>query len=1259
MKKVPERQELQDSYAGETQEELIRRWNTTEDLEERNALLKTLETRGLFPELWKAMDSWEREGGLYPSVEDPQFTQKLLKKQEFLDSKQETIKEQYEAGDNPCDPYREFELTPVQRFVGRFLSPETPYQSALLYHGVGVGKTCAAITIAESYLRAFPRKSVIIVAPRTIQPGFRRTIFDDEALKIPENEDEPNIAKGCTGNSYLKRTGSEYEKEKAIVQRRVTRMINTRYTIVGYIQFYRMIEDILSKIPAQYRGDIARESAAIRKEFDGRLVIIDEAHNLRDSPGQSSDDSVDDFVGADMTESDAGKKLTPHLLKVLRAAQGMKLVLMSGTPMYNSYREIIFLLNLLLTNDKRITLSEKDVFTPLGKFTEGGAALMGTVASAYVSFMRGENPLSFPVRLPPLYNETLPALTSWPPRGLNANLIWEKNPERQATDEARLLRFPFVPVRFEGASLEAYKKISEKAVTERGIGIASIDEMVQSGNWLFPSEESETGRQIRDIGFEACFQESSVEDGSLSQFRKTKDATWLLTENIAAASTKAALVLGRIKTAKGPVFLYSRFIKSGVLPFAIALEANGYTPWGRDRPLFVDGIQDGLGRQCAFCERRESGHTGASHGKFVPAHYILITGRASISPNNALAIQAARSIANQDGQQVKVILGSQVASEGIDFRFVREIYMFDSWFHLNKMEQVLGRGIRTCSHSLLKNDKFGRSRKNCTIHLLLNTFGEGEDMETADMYMYRSALNKAIQVGRVTRVLKQYALDCNLNRDAIVIHGETGLPVQQHTDSQGKERKDVNVNDTPYTNLCDWLDTCEYSCKIPLDLSGEKPDIITYDEYAARVHESQLKRMIREIFEKSEQPIFRIEQLQEGLQVPVDTLKILLGEVIQNKSFRMQVRGVDGYILYRNGLYLFQPFRLSDTRIPLALRVAHVPVKKESYEFSKIHMEAPVTVESDTYWLAACGWAEQIRTASVEATIPDMLTNAIQGRFTGDEQQREMERIRMVRWLYEEMKETNPSYCKALADAFLEFLWDETMSSSEQQRILASGDESAKQVAREQIVKKDTTEAFRYVDPITGVIKYLCKGGPCYASVTQFFESDTSDPLRGLQANTSTTGRIYGFMVPKAKEGHLIFKTSDRVVKPGKAPEKGSECAIISTISHHIVLLKELGKVLEECGYPRFLLRDEVLDEKERIQIMKKEAKAAGRIYKAERDPLRSFENTIRACTLKDLILRWLDKMEGRIMEGRKKGLRYFYRPIAAAKSGHKGTIKE
>jgi hypothetical protein len=191
--------------------QLLKRWDTEDDMSNRDRLFKVLQEKKIFPQ--DDMNAWEESAGLYPGTDDPKFIDKLLHRQEFAENLQDSIGAQQAQHVNPCDSQEEFELTPVQRFVSRFLSPQSPYVSALLYHGVGVGKTCAAITTAEEYLQIYPRESVFIVAPRNIQPGFRRTIYDDESLTISKDS-SPNLLKGCTGNAYLKLRGMEYEREK-------------------------------------------------------------------------------------------------------------------------------------------------------------------------------------------------------------------------------------------------------------------------------------------------------------------------------------------------------------------------------------------------------------------------------------------------------------------------------------------------------------------------------------------------------------------------------------------------------------------------------------------------------------------------------------------------------------------------------------------------------------------------------------------------------------------------------------------------------------------------------------------------------------------------------------------------------------------------------------------------------------------------------------------------------------------------------------
>ena len=302
-----------------SKEEIIELWRTSDNMDDRDSILEQMKARNIYPQ--DEMNEVEEEGGLYPSTDDPLFLQKLLRKQEFAENKQLSVAESIRRGIDPCKGSKGFELSPTQRFIGQFLSFKTPYMSALLFHGVGVGKTCSAITVAESYLELFPRKQVIIVAPRNIQPNFSREIFSETKLKMGEDE-EPNEYMGCTGNTYLKLTGMEYNRDKTVIMNRVNALKSRRYQLVGYLAFYNYLKNLLDReVSKTLKGErrTQEEYKVLSKKFSNRLIIIDEAHNVRDLT--EAEEDVTDAPGgkAEVSESLAGKRLTPYLRKVLAA----------------------------------------------------------------------------------------------------------------------------------------------------------------------------------------------------------------------------------------------------------------------------------------------------------------------------------------------------------------------------------------------------------------------------------------------------------------------------------------------------------------------------------------------------------------------------------------------------------------------------------------------------------------------------------------------------------------------------------------------------------------------------------------------------------------------------------------------------------------------------------------------------------------------------------------------------------------------------
>ena len=65
--------------------------------------------------------------------------------------------------------------------------------------------------------------------------------------------------------------------------------------------------------------------------------------------------------------------------------------------------------------------------------------------------------------------------------------------------------------------------------------------------------------------------------------------------------------------------------------------------------------------------------------------------------------------------------------------------------------------------------------------------------------------------------------------------------------------------------------------------------------------------------------------------------------MVQQKEMKIRIErnGVvqDGHVVYKNGYYLFQPEKIKDTSIPIAIRVATIPISRDHYEPRAISIE--------------------------------------------------------------------------------------------------------------------------------------------------------------------------------------------------------------------------------------------------------------------------------------------------------------------------------
>ena len=700
----------------------------------------------------------------YPELLDwTHFNAIISRKKEFKDyeypPQYKTIDEYYVKADEACDTREKSRvLNYHQNFVRNFISPLTPYNGILLWHGVGTGKTCAGISIAEQFIHILgpnKKKCIVISSGTIIEDRWRNEIFNPDK---DTNREDKSIQLQCTGDTYT----SEYREymskkkdNKRIRKRKRNDLINRNYEFYGYVAFAGMLK-ILEKqavelIPkSTRRNTITEESAKIRtikRIFSNRVIIVDEAHNSNPttfdkwSVSNSSEEGNPKTIRSKIVTVEGRKEKTfpPALKKVLRYAENVKLILLTATPMNNSASEIIWLLNLLLLNDKRGTIFLEEFFNNPGKreasLIEDAQVRKSfkQLCTGYISYLRGNNPISFPIQLTPDINNIHNGIS-------HCKVITQADKTKRfiqmyiPSPKYEINNTPFIkkddnvhpkvvynPMSF--WQYKYYKKTRDKEDLEEdekrrnsdGFGIVSR----QASVIIFPTNTPDPKMEDMFIGipggrgFNKAFKKISHE----WKYRK-HCVGFLKADRVRDYSIKFYNILKQITRSSGIVFVYSEWIEAGSIPFALMLEQNGYTrftdPNYASAPLLHkrELRGDNMPIPRCWCGILHPEHDDEEIGHdFSQGTYVHFTGSDSKAELDFIIKQLNNHKNNINGERIKIIIATSIAKEGLSFFGVREIHIMSPWHHQNREKQVIGRGTRQCSHWQLE-----RGERNITIY---------------------------------------------------------------------------------------------------------------------------------------------------------------------------------------------------------------------------------------------------------------------------------------------------------------------------------------------------------------------------------------------------------------------------------------------------------------------------------------------------------------------------------------------------------------
>jgi hypothetical protein len=822
----------------------------------------------------------------YPKFQNKDFYEKIYKKKEFYDTQQK-----HKTNDD------NFRLSSSQRFVRNYISESTPYRSLYIFHETGVGKTCAAISIAERFTKYAEEtgKKIIILTEKSIRNEFYKTVFNLQKELLKKDK---KLSVQCTGRKYelgpeTKQLTTD-QKKKIVVS-----MIEKNYEIIGKGAF---VSHSLKSLFWNGKKDTLTDRIKndIKDMFSDRVIIVDEAHGKTGSVSKDSED-----------------KLYPFLKVIIENSIGIRLILMSATPMSNNVLDIYPQLELLRLNSGLETPKKTELFnidSSVPSLKKNNVSKLRELFKGFVSYVRGGDPEIFPYTL--IAEEAIIPKSKY---DFSGNIIKDKNTHIKIVEcYSSQYQYDIYVARL--------KKEAKDIESDFKIGLSTG--ILQAGDIIFPSPESSKRGTYGSDGYspvkdESAFFVSTISGRTTYSYNKFSEG-FLLKENIEKYSTKFYKIYNNIINSIGISFVYSQWLEGCLYPLAMMLEQNGFEPITGQRYLLNTNIKRPLiCYKCGKPKHPETDHIWKS------AKYLLFTGSAETMETSKITDLVNRK-ENKYGELVKVILGSDASSEGVDFHRIRQVHIVEPWYNLQKLDQVIGRGSRNKSHIDLPPEE-----RNVTIFRYCivppkKSSSKVRYTETADEYRYRIAFQKDRYVKEVERIMKEMAVDC-------VFQKENNIRLQKRMvtleNSFGKKIK-YQSGDLDNTRICDYK-KCNYKCEWEPKMMKIEIDKTTYGKEFIVDDIENVRYEIYDMFRKNF--VIDFETIKNNIQEKykdIEELYIYIaltnfldkqtGYILQDKY------GREGYLVEKDNYYIFQPNELSDKKAPVLYK--SIPIKTKEVD---------------------------------------------------------------------------------------------------------------------------------------------------------------------------------------------------------------------------------------------------------------------------------------------------------------------------------------
>jgi hypothetical protein len=288
-------------------------------------------------------------------------------------------------------------------------------------------------------------------------------------------------------------------------------------------------------------------------------------------------------------------------------------------------------------------------------------------------------------------------------------------------------------------------------------------------------EEAEEITEAEKSKYEARIQKS-LEDVSIVD-EESKKSKYLSKETLKIYSPKFANVLENIldKENKGLHLLYSHFRTiEGIGILKLILEANGFAEFKikktGDTWELIESEEDATKPRFVL-------YTGTETAEEKEIIRNVYNSAWEFVPASIVAKLQEKHDNNNLGEIIKIFMITSSGAEGINLRNTRFVHIIEPYWHMVRVDQVVGRARRICSHQDLPEDM-----RTVKVFLYVTTFSEqqktdennielrirdlsridGKTPVTTDETLFEMASIKQKTNNQILKAVKETSIDCQL-----------------------------------------------------------------------------------------------------------------------------------------------------------------------------------------------------------------------------------------------------------------------------------------------------------------------------------------------------------------------------------------------------------------------------------------------------------------------------------------------------------------